>query len=45
MENLATKKALANTVFRVLCINISQYLLQVLHYVRKIVLQPLIVVI
>ena len=37
------KKARTNTVFGILSINISQYLIQVLRYVRKITLQPLII--
>ena len=42
-ENLAAKKHVL-TQSGVLSMNISQYLLQVFHYVRKIILQPLIIV-
>ena len=37
------RKARVNTVFGILSINISQYLIQVLCYERKITLQPLII--
>ena len=37
------RKTRANTVFGILSMNISQYLIQVLHYERKITLQPLII--
>ena len=37
------EKARANTVFGILSMNISQYLIQVLRYVRKITLHPLII--
>ena len=42
-KNLVAKKHVL-TQSGVLSMNISQYLLQVFHYVRKIILQPLIIV-